>query len=253
MWGALPDGLHPWLHAKPLDAAIGWVPAPYCPGSCHGRRFWMKQKNTNKTQLLPSFLTVDQRKKVEQFWDPKQTLYSRHWCDKLCTKVKHHYLSWRAQLHFEISNVVHEQKFEKLLTLNKAQKNLWAIYGPIAVKLLISASSVLSVQSYNITSFFGRSPSWLMRYANNLNLYSSDSFVLPECKHVLAHIAILPWLTCNLFISFLFISWLGKYCNQKGQLPQLLIAAFYLVDFPKHWLYSRSEVFHNDHQSAPMN
>jgi hypothetical protein len=23
MRGALPDGAHPWLHAKPLDAAIG--------------------------------------------------------------------------------------------------------------------------------------------------------------------------------------------------------------------------------------
>jgi hypothetical protein len=39
MRGALPDGVHPWLHAKPLDAAIGQVPAPYCPSGCHGRRF----------------------------------------------------------------------------------------------------------------------------------------------------------------------------------------------------------------------
>ncbi len=23
MWGASPNGAHPWLHAKPLDAAIG--------------------------------------------------------------------------------------------------------------------------------------------------------------------------------------------------------------------------------------
>ncbi len=33
MWGASPDGAHPWLHAKPLDAATGRVPAPrtdYC-------------------------------------------------------------------------------------------------------------------------------------------------------------------------------------------------------------------------------
>ncbi len=34
-----PDGAHPWLHAKPLDATIGQVPAPYLPGGCHGRRF----------------------------------------------------------------------------------------------------------------------------------------------------------------------------------------------------------------------
>ncbi len=62
-WCTLPDGVHPWLHAKPLDAAIRQVPTPYCPGGHHGWRFWMK-KNTNKTQLLPSFLTVDRHKKA---------------------------------------------------------------------------------------------------------------------------------------------------------------------------------------------
>ncbi len=93
-------------------------------------------KNTNKTQLLPSFLMVDRRKIAKQFWDPKWTLYSHHQCNKLHTNVKHHYSRWRAQLHFELSNVVNGQKFEKLLTLNEAPKNLWAKYGPIAVKLL---------------------------------------------------------------------------------------------------------------------
>jgi hypothetical protein len=94
MRGTLPDGAHPWLHAKPLDAATGQVPTPYCPGGCHGRRFRMKQKNTNKeTQILPSFLMVDQRKKAKQFWDPKRTLYSHHQCNKLHTNVKHYYLS----------------------------------------------------------------------------------------------------------------------------------------------------------------
>ncbi len=135
MWGASPDGAHPWLHAKPLDAAIGQVPMPYCPGGRHCQRFWMKQKNTNKTQLLPSFLMVDRHKKAKQFWDPKRTLYSCHWCNKLHTNVKHHYLSWRAKLHFDLSNVVNGQKFKKLLTLNEAKKTC----GPnmaIAVKLL---------------------------------------------------------------------------------------------------------------------
>jgi hypothetical protein len=66
---------------------------------------------------------VDQLKKAQQFQDPKQTLYSRHQCNKLRTNVKPHYSSWRAQLHFELSNVVNKQKFEKLLTLNEAQEN----------------------------------------------------------------------------------------------------------------------------------
>ncbi len=133
---ALPNGAHPWLHAKPLDAAIRRVPMLYCPRGRHGQRFWMKPKNTQKTQLLPSFLTVDLHKKAEQFWDLKHTLYSGHWCNKLHTNVNPHYSSWRAQLHFELSNVVNGQKFKKLSTLNEAQENLWAVYGPIAVKLL---------------------------------------------------------------------------------------------------------------------
>jgi hypothetical protein len=40
--GASPDGAHPGLHSKPLDAAIGRVPAPYCPGGRHGRRIRIK-------------------------------------------------------------------------------------------------------------------------------------------------------------------------------------------------------------------
>ncbi len=135
----LPNGAHPWLHAKPLDAAIKQMPAPYCTSGRHGQQFWMKPKCNNKTQLLPSFLMVDQCKKAKQFQDLKQTLYSHHQCDKLHTNVKHHNLCWRAQLHFELSNVVNGQKFEKLLTLNEAQENLWAKYGPIAVELLMDA------------------------------------------------------------------------------------------------------------------
>ncbi len=34
-----PNGVHPWLHAKPLDAAIRQVPALYWPGGCHSGQF----------------------------------------------------------------------------------------------------------------------------------------------------------------------------------------------------------------------
>jgi hypothetical protein len=153
-WGdtaqcALPNGAHLWLHAKPLDAIIRQMPAPYCSGGRHGHRFPMKPKNTNNTQPLPSFLMVDQRKKAKQFRDPKQTLYSHHQCNKLHTNVKHHYLSWRAQLHFELSNVVNGKIQKVVNLLNKAQENLWAKYGPIAVKLLtkLSESKVEATES----------------------------------------------------------------------------------------------------------
>ncbi len=129
MWATLPNGGH--------CAVVGQVLTPYHPGGCHGQQFGMTQKNSNKTQLLPSFLTVDRCKKAKQFRDPTQTLYSNHWYNKLHTNVKYHYSRWRAQLHFELSNVVKRHKYKKLLTLNKAPKNLWAKYGPIAVKLLI--------------------------------------------------------------------------------------------------------------------
>ena len=34
--GTSTHGAHPGLHLKPLDAAIGQVPVPYCPGGRHG-------------------------------------------------------------------------------------------------------------------------------------------------------------------------------------------------------------------------
>ncbi len=52
--GTSPDGAYRWLHAKPLDAAIGRVLTPYQPGGRHGRRRRRRVQNTNKTQLLAS-------------------------------------------------------------------------------------------------------------------------------------------------------------------------------------------------------
>ncbi len=50
--------------------------------------FRCKHKNTNKTQLLASKLTVDRSQKLHQFCTPKQTLYSRHQCNKLRKKCE---------------------------------------------------------------------------------------------------------------------------------------------------------------------
>ena len=38
LWGASPDGAHPGLDLKPLDAAIGRVPVLYCPDGRPGQQ-----------------------------------------------------------------------------------------------------------------------------------------------------------------------------------------------------------------------
>jgi hypothetical protein len=52
--GTPPDGAHRWLHAKPLDAAIERVLAPYRSSGRHGHHRHRHVQNTNKTQLLAS-------------------------------------------------------------------------------------------------------------------------------------------------------------------------------------------------------
>jgi len=62
MRGASPDGAHPGLHFKPLDAAIGRVPEPY---------HLETTQNTNKIQLLASNYRTFLLVKAIKFWDPK--------------------------------------------------------------------------------------------------------------------------------------------------------------------------------------
>jgi hypothetical protein len=52
-------------------------PRRIAPAAAMVADFKKKRKNTNKTQLLPSVLTVDQRKKAIVTQDPLGTLYSR--------------------------------------------------------------------------------------------------------------------------------------------------------------------------------
>ena len=52
--GGSPDGAHPGLHSKPLDAAIGQVLASHRRGGRHGQQFWSKTQNTNKKLFLAS-------------------------------------------------------------------------------------------------------------------------------------------------------------------------------------------------------
>jgi len=52
--GAFPNGAHPGLHLKPLDAAIGRVLASHRRGGRHGSRIRPKTQNTNKKLFLAS-------------------------------------------------------------------------------------------------------------------------------------------------------------------------------------------------------
>jgi hypothetical protein len=50
---ALPNGAHPWLHAKLLDASIWQVPAPYCPSGRHAQR--IQKKTVTKHNFYLAF------------------------------------------------------------------------------------------------------------------------------------------------------------------------------------------------------
>jgi hypothetical protein len=131
-----PNGVHQWLHAKPLDAAIRQVPTLYCPGGRHGWRFWMKPKNTNKTQLLPSFLTVDQRKKAKQFRKPK----TDPWLTSLMQQAVYQYetLLFEPKSSATFWAIKHSRrtKIRKVINFEQNPRKPVGQNGPIAVKLL---------------------------------------------------------------------------------------------------------------------
>jgi hypothetical protein len=49
-----PDEAKSVLHLKQMDAPIGQVLTSHRRRGCHGRRFWSKTQNTNKTPFLAS-------------------------------------------------------------------------------------------------------------------------------------------------------------------------------------------------------
>jgi len=54
MRGASPDGAHPRLHSKPMDAAIGKCLCRIAPAATMVNKFIESTLNANKTQLLTS-------------------------------------------------------------------------------------------------------------------------------------------------------------------------------------------------------
>ena len=123
--GRSPDGAHPGLHSKPLDAAIGRVLVSHRRGGRNGRRFWSKTQNTNKKLFLASsWPTVD-------------------WSQKLC-ELSTPQIGPSTQLidvtsfieHFKLSNVVSRQNLKKLSSNYKASNKGRRISATIGVFLL---------------------------------------------------------------------------------------------------------------------
>ena len=52
------DGAYRWLHAKPLDSAIGRVLAPYRPGGRHGHRRRRRVKSRTKHNFYLAIIVL---------------------------------------------------------------------------------------------------------------------------------------------------------------------------------------------------
>ena len=96
-------------------------------------------QNTTKTQLLASNYGTFQLLAVCENFTPKRTLYSAHWYAKLRKNVRLHNWSWRAQLNFELSNIVSGQKLGKLLTYHEAHLKNGCITISATIGFLLTA------------------------------------------------------------------------------------------------------------------
>ena len=99
--------------------------------------FGCKHKNTTKTQLLASNYGTNQPPMRISYPEIDPLLSSLM---QLRNNVRCHGSTRRAQLYFQLSNVVSRQKLEKLLTQQEACYKGGRIYAPIGVKLLTTQS-----------------------------------------------------------------------------------------------------------------
>ena len=172
--------------SKPLDAAIHWVPAPFAPAATMVDKFKWNTQNSDKTQLLASengtfwslvvyenfgtqngsttYLLIHRNANygITMSWCHSWhfLLYSAHWCNKLRLNVKCHDWSWRAWLHFYVSNVARGQKLEKLLSDHEARFISWRICAPLVVKLL----SALQLNRFLLDLWFTHNSELQMLY-----------------------------------------------------------------------------------------
>jgi hypothetical protein len=74
-----------------LDAAIGQVFAPYCPGRCHGHQFWCKKLSCDIVKLL-SEVSIQKA----QNGPSTQLIKATSCIERLDVTIKTEYLSYFA-------------------------------------------------------------------------------------------------------------------------------------------------------------
>ena len=138
MQGTSPDGAHLGIHLKPLDAAIGWVPAPYHPGGRHGQEFESNTQNTNKTQLLASNYDTFWSLVVCENFVPQNEPSTQLIDATSCVKI------WNATIGAEELSYISsyqtlsaDKNWKSKQALTKLNLFAGAYYAPLAVKLLI--------------------------------------------------------------------------------------------------------------------
>ncbi len=103
---ASPNGAHPRLHWKPLDAAIGQVPAPYCPGSCHGNG-------------------CSNDKEGDMVWDYDTRWWRRHPISTLYRR--NYYGIHNRHINIKMHHMPHLSMFMLHLEATQRHVNLWNI------------------------------------------------------------------------------------------------------------------------------
>ena len=129
--GTSTDGAYWWLHAKPLNSAIGRVLAPYRPGGCHGhrRRGWSKHNtkhNFYRTFYLAKVVPFDTRN------EPSTHVIDATSFVKMCQQEKKE----EAISYISSYQTLTADKNSKLFKLVRSSKKSGRRYATIAVNLL---------------------------------------------------------------------------------------------------------------------
>ena len=126
--GASPNGAHPGLHGKLLDAAIGQVPAPYRPGATMVDIFFDNTQSTIKTPFLASNYGTIQSLVVYENFSPKTKppTYSAHWCNKAAYKCETARFELECSAKFLAIKRCQWTNIKKVIKLARSSSKSWA-------------------------------------------------------------------------------------------------------------------------------